>query len=68
VSGIGCYRLESSLMAKQFFLAHDFQHALMVDRITAVPEFCSDPPVSITSELGSDLLNLINQIQIFAIL
>jgi len=68
VRGIGGYWLESSLMVKQFFLAHDFQHALMVGRMTSIPELCSDPPVSLKSELGSDLLNLTNQIQIFAVL
>ena len=61
--GISCYWLESSLMAKQFFLTHDFQHALMVNSMTSIPEFCSDPPVSVKSELGSDLLN-----QAFAII
>jgi hypothetical protein len=39
MSGIGRYRLEHLLVPMQFLLAHDLQHALMVNRIAAIPKF-----------------------------
>ena len=59
MSGIGCYRLELLLMAKQFLLAHESQHALMVDRIAAILKFCCDPPVPVIRKLQRYLLNLV---------
>jgi len=55
------------IMAKQLLLAHEPQHALMVDRIAAILKFCCDPPVSVIRKLQSYLLNLVNQIRRFAI-
>jgi hypothetical protein len=45
MSGIGCYRLELLLMAKQSLQAHEPQNALMVNHIAAIMEFGCDPPV-----------------------
>ena len=56
MGGIGCYRLEQLPKAKQLLLAHEPQHALMVDRIAAILKFCCDPGRE--SAIGCYLYNL----------
>jgi len=51
MSGIGCYRLELLLMAKQLLLAHEPQNPLMVDCIAVILKFCCDPPASVIPKL-----------------
>jgi len=62
MSGIGCYRLELLHMAKQFFLAHEPQHTLMVDRVATILRFCCDTPVPVIRKFQSYLLNQVNPI------
>src|SRR5512137_2463826 len=48
--GIGCYQLEFLLQAQKIILAHKFQHTFAVCRITEIPEFSRNPPVTIAGK------------------
>ena len=65
---IGSYRLEFLLQAQQVILPHESQHALVINRMSSVLEFDCYPSVPIAREFQSDLLNLVFQILVFAIL
>lgn len=64
MTGIGRYRLEFLLKAQKVILSHQSKHALVVNHIAPVLEFCSHPPVTVAKKLQSDLLNLVLQIHI----
>ncbi len=68
MTGIGSNRLELLLEAQQVILSHQPKHAFVVDRVATIMEFRCYPPLTIARKIQRNLLDLVLEIHIFAIL